>query len=108
VPNSRRTKCYHDEHSYKSMYGRLRWNEPAQTITSGSSSIGQGRYMHPDQSRALTAHEAARIQGFPDYFSFLGVSHRTALATIIGNAVPPHMIREILGILLRSLSREFN
>jgi DNA (cytosine-5)-methyltransferase 1 len=92
LPNDRRPKCHqNDTHSYKSMYGRLNWNEPAQTITGGFGSIGQGRFMHPDLPRALTAHEAARIQGFPDYFDFSGCPTRTALATMIGNAVPPQL-----------------
>src|SRR3954447_12512030 len=34
LPNELRPKCHQNEHSYKSMYGRLRWNLPAQTITS--------------------------------------------------------------------------
>ncbi|MGH3220079.1 MAG: DNA cytosine methyltransferase [Streptosporangiaceae bacterium] len=89
LPNSLRPECHRNEHSYKSMYGRLKWHEPAQTITSGFGSIGQGRYMHPGQPRALTAHEAARIQSFPDYFDFSAAMHRSALATMIGNAVPP-------------------
>ncbi|WP_431218527.1 DNA cytosine methyltransferase [Leifsonia xyli] len=92
LPNDRRPKCHQSGgHSYKSMYGRLKWSEPAQTITSGYGSIGQGRFMHPDLPRALTAHEAARIQGFPDYFDFSGCTTRTALATMIGNAVPPQL-----------------
>ncbi len=97
LPNDRRPKCHqNDTHSYKSMYGRLNWNQPAQTITSGFGSIGQGRFMHPDLPRALTAHEAARIQGFPDYFDFSGCPTRTALATMIGNAVPPQLGSAIL------------
>lgn len=91
LPNALRPECHQGEHSYKSMYGQLRWSEPAQTITSGFGSIGQGRYMHPDQPRALTAHEAARIQGFPDYFDFSACPTRSALATMIGNAVPPQL-----------------
>ena len=52
--------------------------------------------MHPGQKRALTAHEAARLQGFPDYFSFASVAKRTDLATMIGNAVPPQLTGAIL------------
>jgi DNA (cytosine-5)-methyltransferase 1 len=78
------------------MYGRLKWEEPAQTITSGYGSIGQGRYMHPSEKRALTAHEAARIQGFPDYFQFSEVTKRADLATMIGNAVPPQLAEQIV------------
>ncbi len=96
LPNALRPTCQQGSHSYKSMYGRLRWNEPAQTITSGFGSIGQGRYMHPDRTRALTAHEAARIQGFPDYFDFSACPTRSALATMIGNAVPPQLGAAVL------------
>ena len=100
LPNKERPECHHDNHSYKSMYGRLSWTLPAQTITSGFGSIGQGRYMHPSRSRALTPHEAARLQGFPDYFDFCSVTSRANLATMIGNAVPPALAREIVAALL--------
>lgn len=99
LPNALRPKCHQGVHSYVSMYGRLKWSEPAQTITSGFGSIGQGRYMHPSEKRALTAHEAARIQGFPDYFDFTAVTRRTHLATMIGNAVPPQLSSRLLGLL---------
>lgn len=104
LPNSERPACHQGSHSYKSMYGRLRWDGPAQTITSGFGSIGQGRYMHPARARALTAHEAARIQGFPDYFEFGSVARRSDLGTMIGNAVPPVLAREVVGALLRASS----
>ena len=102
LPNALRPRCHRTAHSYKSMYGRLRWDGPAQTITSGFSSIGQGRYMHPELARALTAHEAARIQGFPDYFQFDDSLTRGQLATMIGNAVPPVLSRAIVGRLFSS------
>ena len=105
LPNSLRPKCHQDEHSYKSMYGRLRWEGPAQTLTSGYTSIGQGRYGHPSQPRALTAHEAARIQGFPDYFDFGRALRRTALSTMIGNAVPPALASELFRPLIESMRR---
>lgn len=89
LPDDQRPACHQGgEHSYKSMYGRLRWTEPAQTITSGFGSPGQGRFVHPSRPRTLTPHEAARLQFFPDSFDFSGVENRTALATMIGNAVP--------------------
>src|SRR5713226_230360 len=71
-----------------SMYGRLNYDEAAQTITSGFGSPGQGRYIHPTRRRTLTAHEAARLQFFPDSFDFSSVKLRTALANMLGNAVP--------------------
>lgn len=89
LPNDLRPLCHqNDHHSYKSMYGRIRKNEPAQTITSGYGSPGQGRYIHPTRQSTLTPHEAARLQFFPDYFNFSSVNKRTKLAEMIGNAVP--------------------
>lgn len=107
LPNSERPLCHqNDSHTYRSMYGRLDWEKPAQTITSGFGSIGQGRYMHPDQMRALTPHEAARIQGFPDYFRFVPLPARASLATMIANAVPPELARRILSEVLPSLLQQ--
>ncbi len=90
LPNPERPKCHKEkEHTYNSMYGRLRWDEPAQTVTTGFGSMGQGRYVHPSRRRTITPHEAARLQSFPDFFDFSSVGTRTAWARMIGNAVPP-------------------
>ncbi len=91
LPNEYRPTCHRSEHSYRSMYGRLYWDRPAQTITTGYGSMGQGRYVHPKRQRTLTPHEAARLQTFPDFFSFSSVKSRTSWANMIGNAVPPLM-----------------
>jgi DNA (cytosine-5)-methyltransferase 1 len=98
LPNSERPECHWGDHSYRSMYGRLSWDEPAQTVTTGFGSMGQGRYVHPSQPRTLTPHEAARLQFFPDWFDFTAggrVSGRGAWATMIGNAVPPKLGLEL-------------
>jgi DNA (cytosine-5)-methyltransferase 1 len=100
LPNQMRPLCHRGDHTYTSMYGRLKWSQPAQTITSGFSSIGQGRFMHPAEPRALTVHEAARLQGFPDYFDFSSVWRRTALTTMVGNAVPPALARAVFRLFL--------
>jgi DNA (cytosine-5)-methyltransferase 1 len=92
LPNPERPDCHKDkEHSYVSMYGRLRWDAPAQTVTSGFGSMGQGRYVHPLRRRTLTPHEAARLQFLPDLVDFRGVTRRSDLATIIGNVAPPRL-----------------
>jgi DNA (cytosine-5)-methyltransferase 1 len=89
LPDHERPKCHRQkQHSYKSVYGRLTWKEPAPTITTGFSCMGQGRYVHPSQRRTLTPHEAARLQFIPDFFAFDSVAKRTALSEMIGNAVP--------------------
>jgi DNA (cytosine-5)-methyltransferase 1 len=93
------------------MYGRLWWDEPAQTITTGFSSMGQGRFVHPLQPRTLTPHEAARLQTFPDFFTIGATTHlRSAWSRMIGNAVPPFLGRALgqlaLSALLAGSSKE--
>ena len=88
LPNNLRPVCHQDgNHSYNAIYGRLRYDQPAQTITTGFPSPGQGRYIHPSRQRTLTPHEAARLQFFPDFFDFTAAPSRTALKVMIGNAV---------------------
>lgn len=98
LPNSRRPDCHQDgKHSYVSMYGRLHWDRPAQTITSGFGSMGQGRFVHPHRRRTLTPHEAARLQCLPDFVAFESVSlTRSALATMIGNVAPPLLATRVV------------
>jgi len=92
LPDTKRPECHRlKEHSYQSVYGRMRWDKPSQTITTGFGCMGQGRFVHPKQRRTLTPHEASRIQFIPDFFSFDQVTSRTALARMIGNAVPPKL-----------------
>lgn len=88
LPNELRPQCHHGDHSYFAMYGRLRPHLPTNTITTGFGSPGQGRFIHPAQPRTLTAHEAARLQMFPDFFDFSAAGSYKALSKMIGNAVP--------------------
>lgn len=66
--------------------GRLSWDKPSVTIRTEFFNPEKGRYLHPTENRALTHHEAARIQGFPDSHQWVG--SKTAIAKQIGNAVP--------------------
>lgn len=92
LPDRQRPACHASGgHSYKAIYGRLAWDRPSQTITTGFYSMCMGRYVHPSRRRTITAHEAARLQYIPDWFSFDGVTRRTALARMIGNAVPSRL-----------------
>jgi DNA (cytosine-5)-methyltransferase 1 len=91
LPDHQRPDCHKDGHTYPSVYGRMYWDKPAQTITSGFMTPGRGRYVHPGQRRVITAREAARIQGFPDTYDFSvdgGAPSKKALTKWIGDAVP--------------------
>jgi DNA (cytosine-5)-methyltransferase 1 len=101
LPDSMRPDCHRTKrHSYKSVYGRLYWDKPAWTITTGFPVMGQGRFLHPLQRRSITAHEAARLQFFPDFFDF-GTTNRKGYARQIGNAVPSKLAYVIALELLR-------
>jgi DNA (cytosine-5)-methyltransferase 1 len=91
LPNDERPECHRSGTSYGATYGRMRWDEPAPTLTTGFSTPGRGRFIHPLRPRVLTPREAARIQGFPDWFSFGDAAappSRKQLTQWIGNAVP--------------------
>lgn len=89
---SERPECHKDGTSYTSVYGRMRSNEPAPTITTGFTTPGRGRFVHPTERRTLTPREAAIIQGFPIDYRFITESgsspSRSQLAKWIGDAVP--------------------
>jgi len=92
LPNHIRPDCHKDGHTYPSVYGRMKWSDPAPTLTTGFVSPGRGRFIHPRERRVLTPREAARLQGFPNWFDFspssLEPSKRGQLAKWIGDAVP--------------------
>jgi DNA (cytosine-5)-methyltransferase 1 len=91
LPNSERPQCHQNGTSYSASYGRMSLDKPAPTITTGFTSPGRGRFIHPRERRTVNPLEAALIQGFPLDYPFLAgreMPSRTALATWIGNAVP--------------------
>ncbi|MFG1208995.1 DNA cytosine methyltransferase [Xanthobacter flavus] len=101
LPDAERPDCHRlKRHSYRGVYGRMKWDEPAPTITTGFGSTGQGRFVHPRRVRTLTPHEAARLQTYPDFFEF-GPAGRTQLQKMIGNSVPPLAMATLGMALLR-------
>jgi len=88
------------------MARRLSWDEPSLTLTCNPAQK-QTERCHPSETRPLTVREYARIQTFPDDWSFAGsVSSQYKQ---IGNAVPVNLgyhvglaIRKMLGVPART------
>jgi len=73
------------------VYGRMRWNQPAPTMTTQCVGLGNGRFGHPTQDRAISLREAALFQTFPENYKFLDPQSpiiTAQVAKFIGNAVP--------------------
>ena len=91
-PDSLLPKCYAKKkngeryNGHSDCYTRLAWAEPAPGLTTRCISYSNGRFGHPEQDRAITVREAARLQGFPNNFVFTGSLN--SMARQIGNAVP--------------------
>lgn len=105
LPEGVGPECLSRVKGFYDVYGRLSWDKPAITITHYARNPASGRYTHPVQDRGLTAREAARLQGFPDGFSFEGKSDD--IYRQIGEAVPPLLSCGItVNILIELLSCE--
>jgi DNA (cytosine-5)-methyltransferase 1 len=86
-PNDLKLACHSEHDGHPDVYGRLQWDAPAPTLTTKCTSLSNGRYGHPEQHRAISAKEAAAIQGFRRGYVF--VASIDVLRRLIGNAVPP-------------------
>jgi DNA (cytosine-5)-methyltransferase 1 len=88
-------KCFEGkDNSFKDTFGRLWWDKPSPTITTKFFSISNGRFVHPDENRALSLREGATLQSFPKDYIFK-TNSTSETARIIGNAVPPEYAKRI-------------
>ena len=102
LPNDMQLECHKKTHGFHDIYGRLRWSEPSVTITSGCINPSKGRFLHPQQDRAITLREAALLQGLPKSYKFDFARGRYPVAEMIGNAFPPNFAsRHAKAILLK-------
>jgi len=60
------------------------------------------RPLHPTENRVITPREAARLQGFPDWFQFDCTKWHSFRQ--IGNSVSPILAERILSVVLKALS----
>jgi len=76
---------------FNSVYGRMKWDDVAPTMTTYCTGLNNGRFGHPDQDRAISLREAALIQSFPEDYKFIDPKFKFSsqnIAKHIGNAVP--------------------
>jgi len=77
--------------TFGSVYGRMKWDDVAPTMTTYCTGLGNGRFGHPEQDRAITLREAALLQSFPEDYDFIDPEKPFSspnIAKHIGNAVP--------------------
>lgn len=108
-PRQLQLDCHKREtgRSFKAVYGRMSWDEPAPVMTTQFPGIGNGRFGHPEQDRAISLREAALLQTFPKGFRFLPPDEKhvsiQTIARQIGNAVPVRLGRIVARTVKRHL-----
>lgn len=78
---------------FRSVYGRMAWDDVAPTITARFDSFTRGKFGHPEQDRSVSLREGALLQTFPMDYIFKG--NKVDVARQIGNAVPPLLAEHI-------------
>lgn len=104
LDTSLQLKCHAKSDGFSDVYGRMKWDAPAPTITSGCNNPSKGRFLHPTEHRAITLREAALLQTFPPRYKFDLTRGKEHVAAQIGNAFPPRMILPIARRIRRALS----
>ncbi len=101
----RQLTCHQKCDGFKDVYGRMKWDDVSPTITSGCINPSKGRFLHPQQDRAITLREASLLQGFTPDYMFPVELGRYPVATLIGNAVPAEFVKRQVSVLTEQLAR---
>ena len=78
------------------IYYRLKWDEPSKVI----GNYRKNMLVHPGEHRGLSVREAARLQSFPDDYSFtdsIGFQQQQ-----VGDAVPPLLAKAVAETIMRA------
>ena len=94
LPPEMELKCHKNFGGFRDVYGRMTWDEVAPTITCGCINPSKGRFLHPEQDRAITLREAALLQTFPVSYYFSLRRGRYPVGELIGNALPPEFVKQ--------------
>lgn len=90
---------------YSDVYGRMKWDAVAPTITGGCLNPSKGRFLHPEEDRSISAREASLLQTFPLDYRFPENAPKGKIALMIGNAFPPSFAREQALVLMGILNK---
>lgn len=87
-------ECHQDLKSgARSAYGIMAKDEPAPTLTTRCANVSSGRFTHPTENRAITFREAALLMDFPRDYELPSINEHAE--RVVGNAVPPLLIKKI-------------
>lgn len=89
LPCHKRLKKRLKVDGFKDVYGRMKWDDVAPTITRFCHNPSKGRFLHPEQNRAISIYEAMLLQSFPKTYQFPKDLNMGQLASMIGEALPP-------------------
>ena len=102
-PEALRLECHKRVSGFRDVYGRMAWQDVAPTITGGCTNPSKGRFLHPIEDRAISVVEAGLLQTFPANYHFPIDLGRTAIAEMIGEAVPPRFAERLGRYVVRGL-----
>lgn len=91
---------------YSSSYRRIKWDEPAPTITIRNDAISSQRNVHPGRlqmdgtysdARVLTPYELMVLSSLPKNWPIPDDTPEILVRQVIGEGIPPLMIKRIVG-----------
>ena len=106
LPEDEQLECHRRAAAYgygwgRNIYARMAWDRLAPTITGGCINPSKGRFLHPEEDRAITVREALLLQGFPANHQVSFRRGKYAAAEIVGNAIPPGFVEAQVRMLRR-------
>lgn len=99
IPEELMGNYFDTNRCHTGIYYRLKWSEPARVI----GNFRKNMLIHPSQHRGLSVREAARLQSFPDDYSFVGSIGFQQQQ--VADAVPPLLAQAVAEVLKSSSLR---
>jgi DNA (cytosine-5)-methyltransferase 1 len=96
---------------FSTTYKRIEWDKPSPTVTMANGSISSQNNVHPGRqnadgtysdARVLTPLEVFRVMGLPDDWNPPANLTENTLRHVIGEAVPPKMMRAMFEPLMKN------